>query len=345
MLFCSFRNAFFCPFRNAFFVFPQCLFCLSAMPFCSFRNAFFVFPQCLFCLSAMPFFVLSAMPFFVLSAMPFLSFPQCLFLSFPQCLFLSFPQCLFLSFPQCLFLSFPQCLFCLSRNSYFYASPSSVEAYRDRRLTPNFELWVEILCVPTCFHMRIPKPCLSVRLSAPREKKSPLLRQYQSYISNWYVNEKVFTSTTTWEPKNLIFFSKKFEIEFDLYFDLCWRAEIIQVVSTCTSMSTSGMHRRPFEGRHLVLFFCNVFYFFFFVFFAQCFFFFFFFLSFPAMFFFCLFLQCLFFVSSRPAFCPTMANATLFLGRSRQMLSRSGGQAASSPSPSAELLKRIFSTS
>ena len=30
--------------------------------------------------------------------------------------------------------------------------------------------------------------------------------------------------------KNLIFFSKKFEIEFDLYFDLCWRAEInIQV--------------------------------------------------------------------------------------------------------------------
>ena len=62
------------------------------------------------------------------------------------------------------------------------------------------------------------------------KKKSPWLRQYQSYISNWYVNGKVFTSTTTWEPKNLIFFfSKKFEIEFDLYFDLCWRAEIIQV--------------------------------------------------------------------------------------------------------------------
>ena len=38
------------------------------------------------------------------------------------------------------------------------------------------------------------------------EKKSPWLRQYQSYISNWYVNGKVFTSTTTWEPKYLIFF-------------------------------------------------------------------------------------------------------------------------------------------
>ena len=61
------------------------------------------------------------------------------------------------------------------------------------------------------------------------KKKSPWLRQYQSYISNWYVNGKVFTSTTTWEPKNLIFFSRKFEIEFDLYFDLCWRVEIIQV--------------------------------------------------------------------------------------------------------------------
>ena len=44
------------------------------------------------------------------------------------------------------------------------------------------------------------------------------------------------------------FFHKKYEIEFDL----CWRAEInIQV--GLTYMSTSGMHRRPFEGRHLVL--------------------------------------------------------------------------------------------
>ena len=47
------------------------------------------------------------------------------------------------------------------------------EAYRDRRLTTNFELWIEIFCVPTCFHVRIPKPCLSVCpsvcLSAPRE--------------------------------------------------------------------------------------------------------------------------------------------------------------------------------
>ena len=47
------------------------------------------------------------------------------------------------------------------------------------------------------------------RVSVRRETKSPWLRQYQSYISNWYVNGKVFTSTTTWEPRNLIFFFKK----------------------------------------------------------------------------------------------------------------------------------------
>ena len=48
---------------------------------------------------------------------------------------------------------------------------------------------------------------------------------------------------------DFVFQNKKFEIEFDL----CWRAEInIQV--GLTYMSTSGMHRRLFEGRHLVSF-------------------------------------------------------------------------------------------
>ena len=51
-----------------------------------------------------------------------------------------------------------------------------------------------------------------VCLSVPREKKSPKLSQYQSYISNWYINGKVFTSNTAWKPKNLIK-KKKFEID------------------------------------------------------------------------------------------------------------------------------------
>ena len=131
--------------------------------------------------------------------------------------------------------------------------------------TNNFELWVETFCVPTCFHMRIPKPCLSVCSSvctypekrshpgfiniSPKlvidtsmkrssrvlhhentpkkfkkfeiwilicgeEVKSLLLRQYQSYIGNWYI-------IGNWNTKKkMIFFPKKFEIEFRLVF---WR--------------------------------------------------------------------------------------------------------------------------
>ena len=62
----------------------------------------------------------------------------------------------------------------------YYASPSSGEAYRDRRLTTNFELWVEIFCVPTCFHMRIPKPCLSVR---PSVCPHPDKRNHHSFVN------------------------------------------------------------------------------------------------------------------------------------------------------------------
>ena len=55
--------------------------------------------------------------------------------------------------------------------------------------------------------------------------------------------------------KKFDFFSKKFKIEFDLYFDLCWRAEIIQVGLNMHLYVDMGMHRRPFEGRHLVYYF------------------------------------------------------------------------------------------
>ena len=59
---------------------------------------------------------------------------------------------------------------------HFYASPTSGEAYRDRWLTTNFELWVEIFCVPTCFHVRIPKPRLSV---CPHPEK----RYHHSFVN------------------------------------------------------------------------------------------------------------------------------------------------------------------
>ena len=59
-------------------------------------------------------------------------------------------------------------------------------------------------------------------LTCADKLKSPYLRQYQSYISNWYINGKVITSTTPWKPKSLMFFPKKSKFNFDL----CWCAEI-----------------------------------------------------------------------------------------------------------------------
>ena len=109
-----------------------------------------------------------------------------------------------------------------------YASPTSGEAYRDRRLTTNFELWVEIFCVPTCFHMRIPKPCLSV---CPHPEK----RNHHRFVN---ISPTLVIDTSLERSSRVLhhgnqeiwfFFSKKIEIEFDLYFVLWWRTEIIQV--------------------------------------------------------------------------------------------------------------------
>ena len=97
-------------------------------------------------------------------------------------------------------------------------------------------------------------------LSVPRvslflETKSPWLRQYQSYISNWYINGKVFTSTTTWEPRNLIFFFKKVRNWILLVFWLVLKSWIHSSGSQHAPIYRHwGMHRRPFEGRHLVCF-------------------------------------------------------------------------------------------
>ena len=91
-----------------------------------------------------------------------------------------------------------------------YGSPSSREACRDRQLTPNFEPLVEKFFV--CRHVsnvRTPKPCLSV-CPYTEKRKSPWLRQYQSYICNSYINGKVFTSYLLQygSPKNLDFLFK-----------------------------------------------------------------------------------------------------------------------------------------
>ena len=100
-----------------------------------------------------------------------------------------------------------------------YASPTSGEAYRDRRLTTNFELWVEIFCVPTCFHVGIPKPCLSVCLSVRLSIcPYPEKRNHHSFVNispTLVIDTSMERSSRVLRhgnPKIWFFFSKKFEI-------------------------------------------------------------------------------------------------------------------------------------
>ena len=53
-----------------------------------------------------------------------------------------------------------------------------------------------------------------------------------SYVSNWNINGKVFTSTSTWKPQNLIFFSKKFKIEFWLVLESWNHFSFVNISST-----------------------------------------------------------------------------------------------------------------
>ena len=99
---------------------------------------------------------------------------------------------------------------------YHYASPTSGEAYRNRRLTTNFELRVEIFCVPTCFHVRMPKPwlsvcpsvCPSVRLSIcpyPEKRNPPSFVN----ISPTLVIDTSMERSSRVEIPKFEFFSKK----------------------------------------------------------------------------------------------------------------------------------------
>ena len=93
----------------------------------------------------------------------------------------------------------------------------------------------------------------SVRTPSFRMSRNEIaLASSISVLHKWYFNGKVFTSTTTWEPRNFFSKSSKFNLTCILT-----RAEELKstfkYVSTCTYMSTSRMHRRLFEGRHLVL--------------------------------------------------------------------------------------------
>ena len=97
------------------------------------------------------------------------------------------------------------------------------EAYRDRRLTTNFELWVEFfLCTEfPCEDSKTVSVCLSVRLSIyPYPEK----RNHHSFVNispTLVIDTSVERSSRLLHhrnPKNLIFFFKKVRnSNFDLW--------------------------------------------------------------------------------------------------------------------------------
>ena len=123
-----------------------------------------------------------------------------------------------------------------------------------------------------------------VSVCTPR-KEITIASSISVHISNWYINGKVFTSTTTWKPKlffllfsnaylsvSAVMLCKQF-LAYTAYIDgsayaihkHSSRSQHISVLTTCTFLfrqvctiepsffkAASGMHPRPFEGRHLV---------------------------------------------------------------------------------------------
>ena len=75
------------------------------------------------------------------------------------------------------------------------------------------------------------------RVSVHREKKSLcFLNISPTLVINASMERSSRVFTTAWKSKNLIFFKKSMKLNFDLYFDVCQRAEIT------LASSISGLH-------------------------------------------------------------------------------------------------------
>ena len=87
--------------------------------------------------------------------------------------------------------------------------------FRDRQLTTNFELWVEIFCVPMFLFMWEFKNSVCLPIASPSvrtPRKKTFVNISPTLANNWYIKRMISMSTTAWKPKNLIFF-QNFEID------------------------------------------------------------------------------------------------------------------------------------
>ena len=141
------------------------------------------------------------------------------------------------------------------RCHHYYASPISEEAYRNRRLTTNFELWVEIFCVPTCFHVRIPKLCLSV---CPHLEK----RYHHSFVNispTLVIDTSMERSSRVLHHGNqkiCFFFHKSSKFEFWLLTKSWNHLSFVNISPTLViDTSMKGLHEySPWKSKNLIIF-------------------------------------------------------------------------------------------
>ena len=150
---------------------------------------------------------------------------------------------------------------CFHASFLNYASPTSGEADRDRRLTTNFELWVEIFCVPTCFHVRIPKPCLSV---CPSVCPHPEKRNHHSFVNispTLVIDASMERSSRVLQhgnPKIWFFFQKRLKFEIWLLTKSWNHLSLVDISPTLvidTSMERySRSSTTPWKPKNLIFF-------------------------------------------------------------------------------------------
>ena len=87
--------------------------------------------------------------------------------------------------------------------------PGSGDAYSDRELTPNFELWVEFPCVPTCFHMQYIVDTSMEKTSRVLQHGNPKIWiSFQKRSNLIFDLIREFYIMDSWEAKKWIFSRK-----------------------------------------------------------------------------------------------------------------------------------------
>ena len=122
------------------------------------------------------------------------------------------------------YITFTSFLTHLAKYSSHTSRSRNKDAYCYRQLTHNFELWDENFRVPTYFHIRIPKPFLSV-CPYPEKNHPGVVNLSRTLLIDTWI-ERSLRLLQHKNSKIRFSFKKRSKLNFDLYFNLCRNAEI-----------------------------------------------------------------------------------------------------------------------